>query len=173
VAPITNSIKLRLVNQFRNLQLDEQICLYKQFERVRDSMAIAGIFYETTAQPRPPIVRLDRNQKRKNLGFKITTGCHSSHIAFRNASLETSHQHALRQRLVVDIQPIQTLEYTDDVLCTYRRRPTNKPLINLFLLDDLLYVFRFIITSNHGGGLGVIHFHRWTSGISCSSYRLT
>jgi hypothetical protein len=68
VAPITGDIKKKLACQFRNLQKEEQIRLYKHFEKVPDSRAVAGIFFEAACQRRlqegmnlelVPMVKLD------------------------------------------------------------------------------------------------------------------
>ena len=50
VAPITHAIQLKLSTQFRDLHRDEQIRLYKYFERMSESRKVAGIFYEAIVQ---------------------------------------------------------------------------------------------------------------------------
>ncbi|KIM90035.1 hypothetical protein PILCRDRAFT_812840 [Piloderma croceum F 1598] len=120
VAPITDSIKSRLSNQFRNLPRAEQIRLYKFFEKMPELRKTAGIFYQAIVQSRlqksvflelVPMVKLEKRKRSKTLPQG-----HLSNILMHNPSLEASRQQALGQRLAVKIQPKKTLEYTDDGL---------------------------------------------------------
>jgi hypothetical protein len=171
VAPITNSIKSRLSNQFRNLQQGERIRLFKVFERVPGARATAGIFYEAQAQyllqegmhlDLIPMVKLEseengRESKKLGKGRRAPLPrWHSSHVFLYDQSLETSRQQALRQPAPVDIEPSKTLEYTDDGLQSlepnvfYVPEKTNESAIDFFILvDDFLYIFQMTIRHRH------------------------
>ncbi|KAF8803644.1 hypothetical protein BYT27DRAFT_7214616 [Phlegmacium glaucopus] len=82
VAPITPSIKSRIVNQFQNLQQSEQVCLYQCFARSPESKKVAGVFYEAFVQSRlwnglslelVPMVKPETSQKGKRKRSELET----------------------------------------------------------------------------------------------------
>ena len=135
VSPITDSIKSRLSNQLRNLQQAEWIRLFKQLERVPGARATAGIVYEAQAQ----------------------------YLLQQGRCLEISRLQALSQRVSVDIQLSETLEYMDDELESlesnvfYVPEKTNKSALDSFiLLGDILYIFQMTIKPIHDINRGLI-----------------
>ncbi|KIM86220.1 hypothetical protein PILCRDRAFT_816150 [Piloderma croceum F 1598] len=174
VSPITDSIKSRLSNQFRNLQQAERIRLFKLLERVPGTRATAGIFYEPQAQyllqqgrrlDLIPMVKLENGRKKRSGTGKRAPRppWHSSHVYIRNTSLEISRQQALGQQFSVDIRPSKTLEYTDDGLESlepnvfYIPEKTNQSALDSFILvDDILYIFQMTIGPIHDINRGLI-----------------
>jgi len=92
---------------------------------------------------------------------------HSSHVSLQvhDPSLEASRQKALKQSLVIDIRPHQTVEFTDDgpspVLpdVFYVPAATNHEALDSFiLLNGHLYIFQFTVGMKHDIKPGLIHF---------------
>jgi len=168
VAPITHAIQSKLSAQFRNLHRDEQIRLYKYFERVPESRKVAGIFYEAIVQlylqegrllELVPMVTLE-GTKRKRSGQEHQW--YSSHIIIHNPALEALRQ-TVSNRPTVDIRPNRTLEYTDNGMQSiepnvfYVPANTNQKAFDSFiLLNGLLYIFQITVGLKHDINHGLI-----------------
>ncbi len=171
VAPITPSIKSRLSTRFRNLHRDEQIRLYKYFERVPESRKVAGIFYEAIVQSYlqdgrilklVPMVTLDIEKKRKRSEDESQHQWYSSHIVIHNSALE-ARRLKVSNGIEVDIHPNRILEYTDNGLQSiepnvfYVPEMTNQKAFDSFvLLDGLLYIFQITVGMHHDINHGLI-----------------
>ena len=123
VAPITPAIQSRLSTRFRNLHQNEQICLYKYFERVSESRKVAGIFYEVIVQSYHqdgrilkliPMVMLEE-AKRKRSEDKLQHQWYSSHIIIHNPALE-ARRLMVSNGFDINIHPNHILEYSDNGL---------------------------------------------------------
>lgn len=177
VAPITHAVQSRLANQYRKVERAEKINLYTMFSRARDSRIVAGIFFEAIAQDRfqegnmelelVPMVRLEASKrKRSNDGKKAPQPqWYSSHILLHDKSLEVSRKHALKQQLMVKINPSAIEEYSDDVLASikpdvfYVPESTNRKALDSFTwIDGILYIFQFTIAPNHRINRGPVDF---------------
>jgi len=178
VAPITLSIQSKLAARFRNLHRNEQIRLYKYFERVPESKKVAGVFYEAIVQSYfqngrilelVPMVTLPvKETKRKRSEDKSEDGpqpqWYSSHIFIHNPALELRRQR-VSNSFEVNIRPIHILEYTDKGLQSiepnvfYVPEMTNQKAFDSFiLLDGLLYIFQITIGMRHDINRGLIDF---------------
>lgn len=172
VAPITHAIQSKLSAQFRSLHRDEQIRLYKYFERVPESRKVAGIFYEAIVQlylqegrllELVPMVTLEgtlEGTKRKRSGQEHQW--YSSHIIIHNATLDALRQ-TVSNQLTADIRPNRTLEYTDNGMQSvepdvfYVPAITNQKAFDSFiLLNGLLYIFQITVGFKHDINHGLI-----------------
>ena len=97
-SPITSSIQTRLAGQIRKSEWQDQIHLYKQFEKVPDLRGLAGILFEAAAQNSLgdgmqlnliPMVHKSDHQ----LGGQPQW--HSSHLPIPDTTLEGFHQEAI------------------------------------------------------------------------------
>jgi hypothetical protein len=170
VAPITLSIQSKLAARFRNLHRDEQIRLYKYFQRVPELRKVAGIFYEAIVQSYlqdgrilelVPMVTLEES-KRKRSKDGPQRQWHSSHILIHNPALELRRQQ-VSNIFEVDIRPNCIHEYTDDGLHSiepntfYVPEMTNQKFLDSFiLLDGILYIFQITIGMQHDINPGLI-----------------
>ena len=170
VAPITPSIQSRLSTRFRNLHRDEQIRLYKYFERVPESRKVAGIFYEAIVQSYlqdgrilklVPMVTLEET-KRKRSEDESQHQWYSSHIIIHNPALEARRLKVLNS-FDVNIHPNRILEYSDNGLQSiepnvfYVPEMTNQKAFDSFvLLDGLLYIFQITVGVHHDINRGLI-----------------
>lgn len=168
VKPITPSIQSRLAGQIRTLERREQIRLFKKFAKVPSSRGVAGVLFEAAAQLKLqdgmkleliPMVRLSPTKKIPQPQW------YSSHIHLHNKLLEASRQRALQQKIVIHVNPSQTLEYTDDGLSSiepdifYVPELTNQVALDLFiLLNGLLFLFQFTIAGTHDIKPGLVDF---------------
>ena len=169
VAPITHAIQSRLSTKFRNLHRDEQIRLYKYFERMPESRKVGGIFYEAIVQSYlqdgrllelVPMVTLEGMKKRPE--EELQHQWYSGHIIIHNPALEARRQH-VSNRLEVNIHPNRTLEYTDNGLQSiepnvfYVPEVTNQKAFDSFiLLDGLLYIFQITVGLKHDINHGLL-----------------
>ena len=158
--PITSSIKTRLVGQIQKLEWQDQICLYKRFEKVPDSRGLAGILFEAAAQNIlgdgmqldliPMICKSDA----------LPSGqlqWHSSHLPIGDDTLEGFRQGAITQGTQIIIDPSQVLEYDDCGLKSitpnfyYVPELTNTAALDSFILQGgHLYIFQFTVGHKHG-----------------------
>jgi hypothetical protein len=183
VAPITSFIQSKLANQLRVLEQAERIRLYKQFSKVPDSRAVAGIYFEAAAQrclqdgmtlKLVPMVRLSTSRRGTQPQW------YSSHVRLDNKSLEASRSDALQAFLEINIKPSQTVAYSDngsshissEIL--YIPELTNQVAFDSFiLLDNILYIFQFTISAGHDIKPGLIDFLGQFSGLpSMENWRL-
>jgi hypothetical protein len=166
---------MRLVDRVRNLQRAEQIHLYKLFAKVPGSRAIAGVFFEATAQrclqegvtlELIPMVKLEvaPKQNSDSRDAEVKPQWHSSHIRLDNVSLEASRLNALEQKLSIYFHPNQTLKFMNRPLhimpnVFYVPAVANHEALDSFLLlDGCLYIFQFTIGKKHDIKPGFIRF---------------
>ena len=161
LALATNFIAFRLAAQFRNLEQREQIRLYHRLEWHPQSRPVAGAIYDAMVLSRLqggmpleliPMVKLDASGK----GKAQRPRWHSSHMCIHDEALEESRRHALTKRFLVEIQPTETFEYTDDKLepirpnVLYIPKVTNQTAIDSFILvDGFFFLFQISIASTH------------------------
>jgi hypothetical protein len=168
LSPITSSIKSRLANHFRTLDHREQIRLYKHFSKVPDSRAMAGIFFEAAGQRclqhgvtlhLVPMVRLPPHRKNHQW--------HTSCVFLHNTTLERSHQQALEQGQSLTIpKDLQIQEYAKDGPLSpitpnviYVPELANQVALDSFIImNNLLYIFQFMIDKEHSIKSGLIDF---------------
>jgi hypothetical protein len=175
VAPITLSIQSKLAACFRNLHRDEQIRLYKYFERKPELRKVAGIFYEAIVQSYlqngrilelVPMVTLNLKESQETKYKRSEDGpqhqWYSSHIFIHNPALELRRQQ-VSNSFEVNIRPNHILEYTDNGLQSiepnvfYVPEMTNQKTFDSFiLLDGLLYIFQITIGMRHDINSGLI-----------------
>jgi hypothetical protein len=170
VAPITPSIQSRLAARVRNLHRDEQIRLYKYFERVPQSRKVAGIFYEAIVQSYlqdgrilklVPMVTLEE-KKRKRSEDESQHQWYSSHIIIHNPALE-ARRLKVSNGFDVNIHPNRILEYSDNGLQSiepnvfYVPEMTNQKAFDSFvLLNDILYIFQITVGMHHDINHGLV-----------------
>lgn len=170
VAPITPSMQSRLGTRFRNLHRDEQIRLYKYFERVPESRKVAGIFYEAIVQSYfqegrilklVPMVTLE-DTKRKKSEDESQHQWYSGHIIIHNPALE-ARRLKVSNGFDVNIHPNRILEYSDNGLQSiepnvfYIPEMTNQKAFDSFVfLDGLIYIFQITVGMYHDINHGLI-----------------
>jgi len=157
VKPITPNMHSKLVCQFRKLERQEQVRIYKRFANTRDSRAVAGIAFEAAGQVRLqdgidlellPMVPRSRED--------ILLQWYSSHNLLHDAELEPHRQIALRCAFTIQVCPSRIIGYGDDVALSiesdvfYLPKITNQVAFDAFiLLNGILYLFQFTITESH------------------------
>jgi len=170
VAPITPSIQSRLSTCFRNLHRDEQIRLYKYFERVPESRKVAGIFYEAIVQSYLQggrilklvlMVSLEET-KRKRSEDELQHQWYSSHIIIHNPALE-ARRLKVSNGFDINIHPNRILEYSDNGLQSiepnvfYVPEMTNQKAFDPFvLLEGFLYIFQITVGMHHDINRGLV-----------------
>ena len=144
--------------QFRKLERQEQVRMYKIFANNRDSRAVAGIAFEAAGQVRLqdgmdlellPMVHLPQSRE------GTLPQWYSSHLLLRNAELEPHRQNALRCAFTIQVLPSRIIEYGDDVALSiesdvfYLPKITNQVAFDAFiLLNGILYLFQFTIAES-------------------------
>ena len=165
---ITSSIQTRLAGQIRKSEWQDQIHLYKQFEKVPDLRGLAGILFEAAAQNSLgdgmqlnliPMVHKSDPQ----LGGQPQW--HSSHLPIPDTTLEGFHQEAITEGSTILIDPSQVLEYNEGGLESitsnvyYVPELTNTVALDSFILQDgQLYIFQFTVGHKHGIKEGLLKF---------------
>ena len=170
VAPITPSIQSRLANQLRNLEQGEKIRLYKNFARVSDSRATAGVVFEAIVQcyfqeeinlDLIPMVKLDKVQK------GALPQWYSSHVPLDNPVLEASRRQVLQQGLKIAATPARTKEFPEKE--PLRIEPNvfyvpeagnHESLDSFILINGLLLIFQFTISRGHDIKPGLLRFFK-------------
>src|SRR5258708_7980290 len=177
VAPITPSIQSRLSTCFRNLHQDEQIRLFKYFQRVPESRKVAGIFYEAIVQSYlqdgrvltlVPMVTLeeektDKKKRKRSEEAESQHRWYSSHIIIHIPALEAHRLTAVSNGFEVNIHPNRTIEYRDNGLQSiepnvfYVQKMTKQNDFDSFiLLDGHLYIFQITVGMQHDINHGLI-----------------
>jgi hypothetical protein len=165
VAPITPFVKSKLSACLRNLHRDEQIRLYKHFERVPESRKVAGIYYEAIVQSYLQDGRILKlvsmvtleERKRKSLANG------SQHHSIHNPVLEARRREEVPNGFEVNISPNRIFEYSDNGLQSIEpnvfyvpEMSNHKAFDSFVLLDGFLYIFQITIRvgvhhdMNHG-----------------------
>ena len=168
LAPITPSIQSRLANQLRNLEQGEKIRLYKNYARVPDSRATAGVVFEAIVQCHLqeeinlnliPMVKLDKARK------GALPQWYSSHVPLDNQALEASRQQVLQQGLNIATKPARTEEFPDkqppriEPNVFYVPEAGNQEALDSFILiNGLLLIFQFTISRGHDIKPGLLRF---------------
>ena len=167
-SPITSSIKTRLAGQIRKLERQDQIRLYKRFEKVPDSKGLAGILFEAAAQNSLgdgmqldliPMVRRSDPQPGGQPQW------HSSHLPIADLTLEGFRQEAIKQGTKILIDPSLALEYDEggpESIASnvyYVPKLTNTVALDSFMLQDgCLYIFQFSVGHKHSIKEGLLNF---------------
>jgi hypothetical protein len=147
--------------------------------KVPDSRAVAGIFFEAIGQRRLreetvleliPMVKLDDRKgiKSDSADKEAMPQWHSGHMDLPDALLEA----AFKERILANVHPSQTLEFTDDGPSSvksgiyYVPEATNHEALDSFLLlDEHLFIFQFTIGTHHGIKPGLIKFLKGRPGV--------
>lgn len=169
VLPITSSIKTKLAGQIRKLQRQDQIRLYRKFEKVPGSRGLAGILFEAAAQNNlGDGIQLDLIPMVRKSGPWQAGGqpqWHSSHLLITDATLEEFRQEAIKALAKTLINPSQVLEYDENGLESiasnvfYVPQLTNTVALDSFILQDgYLYIFQFTVGHYHGIKNGLLKF---------------
>ncbi len=157
-----------LTGQIRKSEWQDQICLYKRFEKVPDSKGLAGILFEAAAQNSLgdgmqldliPMVRRSDPQPGGQPQW------HSSHLPIADLTLEGFRQEAIKQGTKILIDPSLVLEYDEGGLESiasnvyYVPELTNTVALDSFILQDgRLYIFQFTVGHKHGIKEGLLKF---------------
>jgi hypothetical protein len=165
---ITSSVKTRLAGQIRKLERQDQIRLYKRFEKVPDSRGLAGILFEAAAQNslgdgiQLDLIPMIRKSDPEPGG---QPQWHSSHLLIADPTLEGFRQEAIKQGTKILINPSEVLEYGEGGLeyiasnVYYVPELTNTVALDSFILQDgRLYIFQFTVGHEHGIKKGLLKF---------------
>ena len=167
-SPITSSIQTRLASHIRKLDRQDQIRLYKQFEKVPHLRGLASILFEAAAQNslgdgmRLNLILMVRKSDPQPGG---QPQWHSSHLPIPDTTLEWFRQQAIIEGSTILIDPSQVLEYDEGGLESitsnvyYVPGLTNTVALDSFILQDgRLYIFRFTVGHKHGIKEGLLKF---------------
>ncbi|KAF8664341.1 hypothetical protein AX14_006746 [Amanita brunnescens Koide BX004] len=167
-SPITSSIQTRLAGQIRKLERQDQIRLYKRFEKVPDSRGLASILFEAAAQNSlGDGMQLDliRMVRKSDPQPGDQPQWHSSHLCIADPTLEGFRQEAIKQGTKILIDPSQVLEYDEGGLESitsnvyYVPELTNTVALDSFILQDgRLYIFQFTVGHKHDIKEGLLKF---------------
>ena len=164
VSPITSSIQTRIAGQIRKLERQDQIRLYKRFEKVPDSRGLAGILFEAAAQNslgdgmQVDLIRMVRKSDPQPGG---QPQWHSSHLRFADPTLDGFRREAIKQGTKILIDPSQVLEGLESSISNvfYMPELTNTVALDSFILQDgRLYIFQFTVGHKHGIKEGLLKF---------------
>lgn len=159
VKPITPNVHSKLVCQFRKLERQEQVRMYKRFDKTRDCRAVAGIAFKAAGQVMLqdgtdlellPMVHLPQSR------VDSLPQWYSSHLPMHNEELESLRQDALERVLTIPVDPSRIIEYADDGPLSiepdvlYLPEISNHVVFDAFLLlDGIFYLFQFTIAKSH------------------------
>ncbi len=160
IQPITDYVQSKLALRLRVLDSHQQIALYRSYVRIPRLKGMSGYIFEGFCHRRfqnnihiqyVQMVRLDRKT------WKRQPRWNSSHVRLQDSELDAHRQNARRNSVTLDVHPVGTQEYGDDLPTLepkedvyYVPKIENEIALDSFILhSNQLHVFQFTCSDAH------------------------